>query len=219
MPVEDIITVNNKVSIGLWKITESPEGLQDQICLTKEEEQTFKTLVNENRQKHWLSYRALLSKMLGRERLDILYDNYGKPYLADKSHHISVSHAGDYAAAIYSPVFRVGIDIEKITKRIEKIRDRFMNEHEISNLKKGYDLSELYLYWSAKEALYKLYGKRNLDFRHQITCQQLKPAVKGSFKGTLSLSGKEYLFTFYYRIIENYSLVYVFDEKKTNFVT
>lgn len=219
MPVEEIITVNNKVRIGLWKIIESNDKLKDLILLNPLEEEKFKRLLTENRRKQWLAYRALLSKMLRKEQLNIEYDHCGKPFLADHSHHISVSHAAEYAAAICSPEYLVGIDVEKISKRIEKIRDRFMNKQELKNLKEGYELSKLYLYWCAKEALYKLYGKRNLDFRQQITCQDFEPQKKGRFSGTLSLCGKQYQFTFYYRIIENYTLVYVFDEKKTNFVT
>ncbi|MCF8234694.1 MAG: 4'-phosphopantetheinyl transferase superfamily protein [Bacteroidales bacterium] len=214
MPVSFTFHPNKKTSLGVWKIDEAVEQLQSLIRLSEEEKMVYNSFLNENRRKHWLAYRALLSDMLGHKFLNIQYDVNGKPYISNSRNHISVSHAGDYAAAIYNPVHPVGIDIEKISPRIEKITCKFLNEEELSCLQGGYELSQLYLYWGAKEALYKLYGKRNLDFRKNIQIEAFQPETEGAFNGSLKLSDTTKKYRFHYKLFSNYCLVYVFGQLK-----
>lgn len=93
-------------------------------------------------------------------------DEYGKPYFESSEHKISLSHAGDFAAFQLNEKDDCGIDMEQITRRIERIKDKFMREDEQSYL--DYGLRGMYLVWCAKEALYKYYGLKALDFRKHM---------------------------------------------------
>jgi len=104
-----------------------------------------------------------------------------KPFLPNEEFHFSISHCGDYAAAIVSTSNRVGIDIEIPVEKIAIIKHKFLTakEHEIFNLivpdKDRIPLATLL--WSAKESVFKWYGNGGVDFRKEI---QLKKQHEGS---------------------------------------
>ena len=104
-----------------------------------------------------------------------------KPFLPNEQYHFSISHCGDYAAAIVSSDKRVGIDIEMITPRIENIANKFLapaenqffNEDYLSllaqrNMGTQLRLEFLTLIWSAKEAIFKWYGDGEVDFKKHM---------------------------------------------------
>jgi 4'-phosphopantetheinyl transferase len=156
------------VRAGTWHITETEAELRSMIRLTEAGEILYASFRNEMRKKQWLACRALLGELLRPIVPEILYDLNGKPFLASGSHHISVSHAGEFAAAVFSGEVPVGIDIESLRDRIERVKERFINERERRFLNPECRLEHLYIYWCGKEALYKLYGKPGVDFRNDI---------------------------------------------------
>lgn len=94
-----------------------------------------------------------------------------KPFLEDEAYHFSISHCGDYAAAIVSKEKRVGIDIEIITSKVERIKHKFLSEEEMVVANKTwlrtYD-ELLTLLWSCKEAVFKWYGLGEVDFKEHM---------------------------------------------------
>jgi 4'-phosphopantetheinyl transferase len=77
---------------------------------------------------HWLGTRVLLRTMLRTdEYIDCKIDAHGKPYLVNLPYHISLSHSFDYAAVMISKKAPVGIDIEQIQQKVERIAPRFLN--------------------------------------------------------------------------------------------
>lgn len=98
-------------------------------------------------------------------------DNYGKPYLKNSKFHISLSHSGEYVTAIISK-YKVGIDIQEISKKVEKIKSKFLSKQELKQCDN--DILRLNRYWTAKEALYKGYGKKGLAFIENIIVTPFK---------------------------------------------
>ncbi|HMR92946.1 MAG TPA: 4'-phosphopantetheinyl transferase superfamily protein, partial [Chitinophagaceae bacterium] len=98
-----------------------------------------------------------------------------KPYLADEAYHFSISHCGDYAAAIVSTQCRVGIDIEIPVPKINAVRNKFLSPRELAlwdtNPASPAHLEDLTLAWSAKEAVFKWYGLGQVDFSEHIRLQ------------------------------------------------
>jgi phosphopantetheinyl transferase (holo-ACP synthase) len=75
----------------------------------------------------------------------------------------------------------VGVDIELITPRINRVAEKFLNEGEMHFFNEDYVLfleqwgmkgrmqqEFLTLIWSAKEALFKWYGLGELDFKRHM---------------------------------------------------
>lgn len=195
---------------AIWKISESIEELRSAIRLREVEETLYHSFVAESRKKQWLAYRLLIRELLKPDEFPVEYDASGKPFLAGSDFHISVTHTDDLAAVIISRHARVGIDIEKIKPRIEKVREKFLNPVESASIGKEKGLEQLTLAWCAKEALYKLYGQRNLDFRENITVDI--PTEAGmKFTAEIRFSGKRDQYQLHSELIGSYILVYLLD--------
>jgi phosphopantetheinyl transferase len=161
-------TIDDHSYYAIWKISETSDELRSAIRLSPSEESLYSSFVAESRKKQWLAYRLLLQTLLAPNDYTIEYDDAGKPSLAGSNLHISVTHTEDLAAVIISQNARVGIDLEKIKPRILKVRDKFLSTEENSIVRQETEAEQLTLAWCAKEALYKLFGLRTLDFRENI---------------------------------------------------
>ena len=195
MPLHSHKEIASGGEIGIWQIQEEESFFLEQLQLSQVEEEQIQRIKG-RRKLEWLAGRYLLHKMSGRSIRGIcLKDEYGKPYLENSPYHISISHSHDMAAVIAAPQ-RVGIDIQFIVEKIDRIAHKFMRPEELESLKASTRLEQLHIYWGAKESLYKAYGRRLLDFREHIaiTPFSFKPAgatIKGrirkrSIRGQLS---------------------------------
>ncbi len=131
---------------------------------------------SEVRKREWLTVRVLLKELLGEEK-EIVYDTAGRPGFKDGSYHLSISHTTGQVAVIVNPRYPVGIDIERNTSRIFKIRRRFMSPEEESGIVQEQEQTHLLLHWSAKETLFKVIGKENIDFRENLHIQSFTPEI------------------------------------------
>lgn len=196
-------------SIGIWEINESVEDLYSRINLSSQEEKVFSNLKTSTRKQHWLSYRLILPYLVNDHELSAIeYDEYGKPYLNNGVRHISVSHSGKYSALIASPVYSVGIDIERIEDKIKKISHKFLNEREITESGEKMSLESLYVIWAAKEALYKLHGKRDILFKDHIYIAPFEVQERGLVYGTLNFEGESQTVPIQYQMVDDYILAY-----------
>lgn len=209
MPLEKIENISEEITLALWRLDESVVELKTLLRLNEQEKTVFSGFVNESRKKQWLAYRLLLRGLLNDYDLVIEYDSNRKPHLVHYPYHISVTHSCHYAGVIIGRKNRVGIDLEKVSPRIEKIKSRFLNEKELEYLKSDYKLEELYVYWCAKESLYKLHGRKKLDFRDNIMLEKINSNKEGSFQGRIFLNQKELNYQLHFRKFHDYILVYV----------
>jgi phosphopantetheinyl transferase (holo-ACP synthase) len=204
--------ISESAIVGLWEITETVDELFSNVHLNEEENTLFKGFSNDLRKLHWLSYRNLLKELISTEEYShVIYDEFGKPYLQYNSHHLSVSHAGKYSAAIVNKNSPVGIDIEKTLPRIHKITHKFLSEKELKNIPPENNTDSLYVCWGAKEALYKLYGKQELLFQENILLNPFVYSETGFITGTISINDFTQEYKLYYEKMQDYMLVYTAD--------
>lgn len=200
---------DERTSLAIWKIEETAEELYKQLQLKDHELQYLERLNNGKRSLHWLSTRVLLRKMLNtREYIDCQVDEHGKPYLVNSPYYISLSHSFDYAAVMISEEFPVGIDIELIKDKIGRVAAKFMNPAELAFIDKEQSIEHLYACWCAKEAIYKLQGKRNVSFLENIHIAPFQYAGAGSFPVSLDLKHDEQKFTVHYEKFNDYMVGY-----------
>jgi 4'-phosphopantetheinyl transferase len=161
--------VDDDTEFALWKIEEGADELYSQLQLNESEKAFTKQLSKSKRYLHWLGTRVLLRKMLHTEEyIDTKIDNHGKPYLVNIPFHISLSHSFDYAAVMISKSRPVGIDIEQIKQKVERIAHKFMSPTEMNFIGAINPIQQLYVCWCAKEAVYKCYGQKEVSFAHNI---------------------------------------------------
>ena len=194
---------------GLWHITESEADLRGGIELFAAEREQLDCIRGEGRRREFLAARHLLHRMSGRtERGELFKDTNGKPHLRDSPFHVSISHTVNYSAAIAHPR-PCGIDVQRIVPRIRRLARKFVGPAE-ARLLAGLsdDLLHLHLIWSAKEALYKAYGRRQLDFKeHLFTDFPVDLSAGAGAGGELRTGEGVRTFDLRYRLYSDFVLV------------
>jgi len=212
MPFFREIIPDSGIRTGIWRITETAEELLAMVHLNDQELNILGKFSHEMRKKQWLACRALLKHLLDPLDTNLTYDLNGKPHLNTGSHQVSISHAGEFAAVVCSENRAVGVDIEKIKDRIERVKDRFLQEKELKSVAVENRIEQLYIFWGGKEALYKLHGKPDVDFRTDIYIHPFDYLCNtnqyGSASITLNDTRQDY--TLFYKKIEDYMMVVAF---------
>ena len=160
-------SINHNTNLGIWKIEEPESFFLAKVPLKQQVSHPYKRLQH-------LAGRYLLPALYADFPLEeILIADTRKPFLHDEKYHFSISHCGNFAAAIASPVNRVGVDVELVSPRLRLISPKFLSEAESDYLRQWKHLDKVHLemttiIWSAKEALFKWYGYGGLDFRKHM---------------------------------------------------
>ncbi|HEY8387649.1 MAG TPA: 4'-phosphopantetheinyl transferase superfamily protein [Parasegetibacter sp.] len=171
--------INEATKVGVWKITEDESFFLSKVPLQRDISHPHKRLQH-------LAGRCLLPHLFPDFPAgEIAIADTRKPFLEDERYHFSISHCGDYAAAIVSSSNRVGVDIEAITDKVVKLKNKYLTPGE-QQLEKSIfsgrkedspiwpgiaDAREVLfctLSWSAKEAMFKWFAAGQLDFRRHM---------------------------------------------------
>lgn len=175
MPLFYQHNINQETKLGIWHIAEPESFFLEKVPLKRGVSHPFKRLQH-------LAGRYLLKTLFPDFPLEeIRIADTRQPFLASEQYHFSISHCGNYAAAIVSTNSRVGVDIELISPRIEQLAEKFLHEEEAHFFNDDYALfleqwglrgrvfqEFLTLIWNAKEAIYKWYGRGELDFKRHM---------------------------------------------------
>ncbi|MBC7950070.1 MAG: 4'-phosphopantetheinyl transferase superfamily protein [Chitinophagaceae bacterium] len=169
MPVFFQHQINDTTRLGIWKIEETESFFKGNVPLHRDVTHPHKRLQH-------LAGRFLLQFLFP----DFPYElvqiaDTRKPFLANDQYHFSISHGGDYAAAIVSRDQRVGIDIEVIRPLVGQLVPKFLSENEAAQIGNESQLERSTLMWSTKECVFKWYGEGSVDFRKHIQLQKITP--------------------------------------------
>ena len=193
--------------LGIWEITEDINVLLDQIKLSDTELDRFNGFLSHARKLEFLSVRALLGKMLNPD-VKIVYNGNRKPYLDDGSHNISITHSKSLTSILLNKTKRVGIDLEYMSHRIRKIAHKFINDNESINKNDLTEKYHLYIHWCAKEALYKVCDKKDINFKLNLFIKPFPVNNKGVIKGKVNSEKINEEFDLNYFKYDNYIIVY-----------
>ncbi len=167
MPLFYQHNINEATKLGIWRIEEPEYFFLQKVPLHNKVSHPYKKLQH-------LAGRYLLPVLFEDFPLEeIVIADTKKPFLENEKYHFSISHSGNFVAAIASEKNRVGVDVELVTPRIRNISDKFLNDSEKKYINNWVELPQLQLelttvYWSAKEAVFKWYGKGEINFRKHI---------------------------------------------------
>ena len=198
----------NEFSIlGVWKIEEDIDSLLEMVSLDTEEKKKYKGFNSNSRKLEFLSVRALLSELIGKEA-SIVYNKNNKPFIKDGSRFISISHSHNLTAILLSSNEKVGIDLEYMSSNIAAIALKFLNVKEKITKDPGNRIYHLYIHWCAKEALYKICDKEGISIRNNITIAPFKVKDSGEIKGRVHSEKIKESFVLSYSRYDNYSIVW-----------
>jgi len=208
MTLYKTIRVNDFTKVLIWKIEESLEDLTKGIELTEQSKKRVDAMKSILHQQGFMSIRQLL-KQAGYVDADVFYDEFGKPHLKDKNY-LSISHSFTFTAIIISKKKPVGIDVEKQRDKIVKIAHKFTPIEEYNTIANHEALvSKLTIVWGAKESLYKIYGKKKLQFLHHIYIEDFS-FIDTKTTGVIKYKGYVSSYDICFLEFEGFTCVYAF---------
>ncbi len=176
----------SSTSFIVWDVEEDVDFFLSNLSLEKNELVAIEKMPV-HRQLEVLAGRYILTLFFEKGKHYRFYkDEYGKPFLADSEFNISISHSRNLVAVAYSP-FNIGLDIQVLTQSLVKIKNKFLSEEE--KLFCGDDIVKLGQFWTAKEAVYKAYGKKGLRFIEDIKIEDITKN-KSNYIGIGSLTDR-----------------------------
>ena len=201
MPIHQHKKISDTNFIGVWKITEDLEQLTSNLkSIGFDVVNVFETK-NELRLKQWLATRLLLHFFI-KDAL-IVYDDLGKPSL-NNGWKISISHSNEYVAIVINKDEDCGVDIEKISSKVGRIKHKYLNDVDLTNVTSEQDLT---IYWGAKEALYKYYGKKEVLFIENLFIENFN-SDSNSFVGRIEMPTQKISLNMAWEKIDDFVLVY-----------
>jgi phosphopantetheinyl transferase len=199
--------LNKETVIGVWKIEEDLETLLTMVDMSPEDRKRYDVFRSNSRKTEFLSVRALLAEMLGRDAR-IVYNKNNKPFIKDGSHFISITHSNKLTAILMSKDERVGIDLEYMRVNINAFASKFLNKREKITRRWADRTYHLYIHWCAKEAMYKICDKEGINIVNDITIEPFEVRESGEIKGTVKNQRIDDRFTLYYSRYDNYTIVW-----------
>lgn len=171
MPLFYQQTIDRHTKIGVWKIEEAENFFLETVPL-----QSY--ITHPHKRMQHLAGRYLLRYLFPDFPYELIrIASTLKPFLENEAYHFSISHCDDFAAAIVSRDKRVGIDIETVSERVGRVKDKFINDAEAGIIRQfESEMSELMkftLVWSCKEAMFKWYGDGQVDFKRHMQLQAI----------------------------------------------
>lgn len=205
MPIFFQHTIDETSKLGVWKIEEEEAFFLQQVMPQRD-------VTHPHKKRQHLAGRYLLKYLYPDFPVSLIQiADTRKPFLEDEAYHFSISHCGDYAAAIISRNKRVGIDIEIPTDKILRIEHKFLHEEErvMINNRLFNRTEQLTLLWCCKESMFKWWGNGNVDFSEmlRVSCPGNKTgeSLQGNFiKGDLDIS-----FPLQYKLFQGLILTWV----------
>ena len=137
--------------LALWQMTEAVDQLSAPASVD------LSPLRSPRRKKETLTEYLLLKALTGDDSLVIRHNEDGAP-LVD-GYFVSLSHTEGWAAMMLSRSHRVGVDIEYVSERVNRVASRFIRDDEQQST-----LAERLITWCAKEAVYKYFTEQHLEF-------------------------------------------------------
>lgn len=196
--------------LGIWHIEESADWFRSQLMLDEKEKELIDAIRHPQRKLHWLSSRVLIRTLMQTSQfIHLENDSNGKPVIRNFPVELSLSHSAHLSALLLSKKFKVGIDIEIMDPKVLRIQQKFVSEDELQWVSEKCRVEQLYAIWCAKEAMYKLYGQRKLDFRQHLFVDRFDYVDSGLISGKILKGDYSLELTVYYERLEDYMTAYV----------
>lgn len=154
--------------------------------VTAEDRQSALRFSNKVRRSAFLAWRAVVRRQVGDK--EISYDSVGAPVVEDSEIHIGVSHTLGIVAVILSN-HKCAIDIEPADRDCSMAASRFVSQQE-RELQGSYSQSFDTMMWCAKEVLYKMSGRKELDLLRDMRISSTD-ILNGTMTGFIRPAGSQ----------------------------
>lgn len=146
--------------------------------LTSQEIERYHSFKHPKRKKEFVATRLLRHDLFGFQHIH--YDPVGAPFIEGIGY-ISISHSKNKVAIAVNKEYKIGLDLEPHRANILRLAHKFLNQNEIDI----FDCSDpvtVTKIWSAKEAMYKLAGRKKILFSKELLLDKDNNEI---WKGTI----------------------------------
>jgi len=200
----------NNFQFAIWKMEEQLDELVNQASLAAADLARLNSFSHQARKKEWICVRLLLKKL--HKNISIRYLESGRPVLENSSAHISISHTKDFAGLILSASQVVGIDLERIHPRIEKIAHKFVSAEEEKFLGGANHLEKLFVVWGVKEVLFKMHSIGELIFKEHLIVDPFVFGGQGAVTASVMKGIFQKKYTLNYKLQDDLLITWCIDE-------
>ena len=216
MPLHKVVYLQPNTKLYLWKISEDFDTLFREVRLKDSSLARLEGMKSESHQKGFLAVRMILQHLEYTD-FDLLYDEFGKPYLKPqgcsiKDLELSISHSHDFSAIVISEQ-KVGLDLEQLKNKILKIAPRFMDISHLENLSTEEKIKKATVIWGIKESIFKLKNEVGISFSDHISENAFTFDDKIT-TATLKFNNKVEKFKIQFEQEEDYIFVCAFEDTK-----
>lgn len=200
--------ISEQTQILIWKYSDEEEFSADLISDEKEfenlKQKSPKRLIEKQMVRH------MLRKILPNHK--IRYHENGQPYLEPFDKFVSVSHSFPYVVLAISEK-KIGVDIEQVKDRIDKIKLKFLHPTEIDWLDRVESgIEHLTAIWCIKEALFKIHSSKQWSFKEFYVVDEFLLDKFSKIKCKVFDKDREDKFLAHLEKIENYYLAITEEE-------
>ncbi|WP_447641195.1 MULTISPECIES: 4'-phosphopantetheinyl transferase family protein [Chitinophagaceae] len=198
--------INDFTRLAIWKIEEDESFFLQSVPSKRDIGHPHKRLQH-------LAGRFLLKYLFPdfpSEEIEIA--DTRKPYLLNEQYHFSISHGGDYAAAIVSKKDRVGIDIELFAEKIKRVSHKFLDEDEMDLVVDGMGRQDLHLmttFWSVKESVFKWWSYGNISLKNNIKIRNVEEFPEAMVHVDFLREGNEYPIQVNFKLFPEMALCWI----------
>lgn len=197
MPLIQSIALEN-ARVGIWQI----DGFEPELYASLFQIDASTELVAHPRTSlQRKASRVLLAEMLGFVP-ELAKDSDGRPTLTNSGLNVSISHTDGFATVLLGED-SVAVDVQAITPRILKLRERFLKDKE-QLMAPTMELATLL--WATKETAYKFRATDKHDFREPISILHISD---DTIWASINAQNALYNLTLGYRWLPNAALVFL----------
>ncbi|MGB3180553.1 MAG: 4'-phosphopantetheinyl transferase superfamily protein [Cyclobacteriaceae bacterium] len=209
MPLSKIENITGNIWKGHWHLAESAEKLQQMMEAQDLPAAGGLSIAHPRRRAEWMAGRLLLAALLseaGEVPEPPEKDTYGKPYFRRAPWQPALSHRHPWVVGMLHTQEAAGIDIEKPDEKLRRLSHKFLCDPERDDA--ADDPEALCIYWAAKEALYKMYGKKGVIFRDQLHIEPFQRGERGVITGHIRMPDMERTVTMHFERLDELFLVH-----------
>lgn len=166
MPYINKYSIDNNLTLYLWQITETVEDLAAECKKLGYAIDVTLNIKNALHKCEKLTELIMLNRIFNRN-ITLEHSVNGAPFSNDIEGSISISHSKGTLAIAHSMQRNFGIDIEHVSPRVIKIRDKFLSPEEKLKIAEA-DIVAHTRAWTAKEALFKAIPEDRIDFINHL---------------------------------------------------
>lgn len=133
--------------------------------LYPEEHKKLATFLSPKRRSEYVATRVLKETIFPKKLIQ--HSSNGAPFIEETPYHISISHCKGLVAIAVCKRYAIGLDVEPISDKAQRLHKKFINSDEAALLNTN-DSLLMTRTWSCKEALFKLANRKGVIFKTDL---------------------------------------------------